>query len=119
MRWPTRRPASAAGLGRSLQRWGPGGLWKRPRELGWSAPYRRPDQPLGPRPTITALSLWPSVRVSFLAAPGLACLLEYKEHLTDPNWTPIPPIVIGTAGVLTLTDTNSVTTQRFYRIGVR
>jgi hypothetical protein len=69
-------------------------------------------------PVITALTLWPSVQVSFVAAPGLACLLEYKDRLTDPHWIPIPPMVVGTAGVISLADTNSAAPQRFYRISI-
>ena len=41
--------------------------------------------------------------------------LEYKNSITDSNWTSLP-LVAGTGADVILTDTNAVGPQRFYRV---
>lgn len=47
---------------------------------------------------------------------GQSYTLEYKNALTDPAWTIIPPAVPGNGSPLTLTDTTANVPARFYRI---
>ena len=55
--------------------------------------------------------------LSLLSAVGLTYTLEYKDALSDPAWTPIPPAVPGTGGPLSFQDTNALTSPaRFYRV---
>jgi hypothetical protein len=113
--WPT----NADGLGSSLQRRVPGDYGNDPVNWAGALPTAGRINAFLPRPTITALTLWPSVHVSFVSAPGLACLLEYKDSLTDTDWIPIPLVVVGTGGVITLGDANSAAPHRFYRIRIQ
>ena len=58
----------------------------------------------------------PAVSITFPSEAGLSYLLEYKDLLTDPTWTPLSPAVPGTGGVMTLQDTNSPGNSRYYRL---
>ena len=55
-----------------------------------------------------------SVSVSSVA--GLNYLLEYKNALQDPSWTPTSAWYSGTGGILGLQDTNAPSATRFYRV---
>jgi uncharacterized repeat protein (TIGR01451 family) len=56
---------------------------------------------------------------SLLSIAGLSYRLEFKNNLSDPNWTPIVPDFAGNGGVLLLEDTNPPTlNSRFYRVNV-
>ena len=67
--------------------------------------------------TMSGVSLAsPSVSISFPSETGLNYLLEYKNLLTDPTWTPASPAVAGTGGVMTLQDTNPPAASRYYRV---
>jgi len=57
-----------------------------------------------------------NVSVSLMSVAGLVYTLEYKDSLTQPVWTSIPPPVSGTGSVVSLVDTNAVTPTRFYRV---
>ena len=57
-----------------------------------------------------------NVGVSFQSVMGLNYTLEYKNQVTDANWTAILPATAGTGGVLTLYDTNAMPAVRFYRV---
>ncbi len=57
-----------------------------------------------------------NLSVSLQSLEGLLYTLEYKDALTDPAWTPLPPPLTGTGGVLVLQDTNAIGSQRFYRV---
>jgi alpha-tubulin suppressor-like RCC1 family protein len=48
---------------------------------------------------------------------GRRYVLEFSDSLTYPQWQPLVERV-GDGTVITMTDDNAVTTQRFYRIGV-
>jgi hypothetical protein len=107
---------NADGLASSLQRRVPGDYGNDPTNWAGFLPTAGRINAPAPRPAITGLTLWPSVHASVVSTPGLAYLLEYKDRLTDTDWIPIPPVVAGTGGVITLADTNSVAPRRFYRI---
>ncbi len=48
---------------------------------------------------------------------GLTYMLEYKNYLTDPAWTPLPSSAAdGTGGVIPLQDVSGTQSQRFYQI---
>ena len=60
----------------------------------------------GMNPSITLTGLW-----------GAGYTLQYKNSLTDSNWTDLLPTLIGNGGILTLTDTNPPAfPSRFYRV---
>ena len=55
--------------------------------------------------------------VSLTSVAGLNYTLEYKNFLTDANWTILPSSTVpGAGGVITLQDTNVPPAQRFYRV---
>jgi hypothetical protein len=67
--------------------------------------------------TMSGVSLAsPAVSISFLSGTGVSYLLEYKNLLTDPTWTPLSPALPGTGSVMTLQDTNSPVSSRYYRL---
>ncbi len=47
---------------------------------------------------------------------GFTYVLEYKNALNGPSWTPLSPTVAGTGGTLVLQDTNPPVASRFYRV---
>ena len=53
--------------------------------------------------------------LSLTTRSGRVYLLEYKNSLTDGNWTGLP-LVAGKGGVITLTDPTASGSQRYYRI---
>jgi uncharacterized repeat protein (TIGR01451 family) len=55
-----------------------------------------------------------TVQVS--SSSGVDYLLEYKNALQDPTWTPTGAWQPGNGGLLSLQDTNPPTTSRFYRV---
>ncbi len=58
-----------------------------------------------------------NVALTLNSAIGLNYTLEYKNSLTDAEWTPILPPVIGTGNPIVLQDTNgAVLPSRFYRV---
>jgi uncharacterized repeat protein (TIGR01451 family) len=54
--------------------------------------------------------------LSVSSVSGLNYLLEYKNALQDPSWTPAGNWTAGTGAILVLQDTNSPTGSRFYRV---
>jgi hypothetical protein len=68
-------------------------------------------------PNIISVSLAGSeVLISFPSETGLSYTLEYKHSLDDPAWTPLPPAVTGTGGVMVLQDSNAPADSRYYRL---
>ena len=49
------------------------------------------------------------------AESGRVYRLEYRDSLTEGDWTPLP-LVAGRAGALTLTDETAPWSHRFYRV---
>jgi hypothetical protein len=75
------------------------------------------------------LTVWPSgvvvslsvsagtgVSIAFPSVPGFSYVLEYKNNLTDPAWTPLPPPTTATGSVIVLQDTTPPTASRYYRV---
>jgi uncharacterized repeat protein (TIGR01451 family) len=55
--------------------------------------------------------------LSLSSMSGVKYQLEYKNVLTDPTWTALPPPISGTGGVIVLNDTNAPSiSTRFYRV---
>jgi hypothetical protein len=68
-------------------------------------------------PNISTVALNGTIlSVSFSTLSGPHYLLEYKDSLTSSSWAPLPPALVGTGGTLTLQDTNTPSSSRFYRI---
>ncbi len=59
-----------------------------------------------------------TANVTWTAVDGRAYRCQYKNALTDPNWTDISPDVAGGGGVASVTDPNASSSQRFYRVMV-
>jgi Subtilase family len=70
-------------------------------------------------PAITGITAGSNnVAVSFTTVANLNYTLEYKNSLSDANWTALPGSVQGNGGVMTLHDTSTMVGGRFYRIRV-
>jgi hypothetical protein len=73
----------------------------------------------GPSPTqVSAHSVLVSQGKFGVAVPtqsGRVYRLEFKDSLTDSNWTPLP-LVAGTSEIVFLTDSSATNVQRFYRV---
>jgi hypothetical protein len=60
-----------------------------------------------------------NVSFTVTSVTGLNYTLQYKNALTDPGWTTIPPSVLGNGGTIILMDPNPpVQPARFYRVNV-
>jgi uncharacterized repeat protein (TIGR01451 family) len=68
--------------------------------------------------SLSRLNVTPTnVSLSLSSVAGQDYLLEYKNSLFDPQWTPLPPPQTGTGGPLILQDTNALPfPSRFYRV---
>ena len=71
---------------------------------------------LVPATAITISLTGTQVSIAFPSVIGVNYELEYKHYLDDAIWTPLPPTVAGTGGVMTLQDTNTPADSRFYRL---
>jgi hypothetical protein len=72
-------------------------------------------------PTIDVSGLNPGFTrfgIPLATLPGFNYELQFKEFLTDCSWTPLPPAVAGTGGVMVLWDDGlgSPSGARFYRV---
>ena len=54
--------------------------------------------------------------VTFQSVSGKSHTLEYKDALTNGNWTTILPAVTGNGSPMTLIDGSATNTMRFYRV---
>jgi hypothetical protein len=73
---------------------------------------------LVPPSLLTSAAIGTSFSVSVPSLSGLSYLLEFKNALLDPSWTPVSSWVPGTGGPLILQDTNTLSGARFYRVAV-
>ena len=69
-----------------------------------------------PAPSIVISLAGPGISVSFTSQPGSNYVLEYKNSLEDPAWTPLSPPVPATGGAMVLQDTNAPSGSRYYRL---
>ena len=51
-------------------------------------------------------------------APGQFYRVEYKNDLTDSQWIPAGPVMMGTGGPLNFTNSVTSSPRRFYRLRV-
>ena len=58
-----------------------------------------------------------SIHFSFDSLLGPSYQVEFKDNLLDPTWSPLGGVIVGTGGVINLSDTTAAP-QRFYRIVV-
>jgi hypothetical protein len=66
---------------------------------------------------IVTISRTPSGQaLSVESTTGVTYTLQYKSSLSDPQWTPITPSVVGTGGIIVLTDSTPGLESRFYRV---
>ncbi|HWX21539.1 MAG TPA: lamin tail domain-containing protein [Candidatus Binatia bacterium] len=56
------------------------------------------------------------ITFSFNSWPGESYQLQCKNGLSDPQWLPLGAAVLGTGGILALTDATTTQHQRFYRL---
>lgn len=54
--------------------------------------------------------------LSFTTVNGQTYTLEFKDALSDVNWTALPPSTNGNGSVMTLKDTSANTASRFYHV---
>ncbi|MEI2724784.1 MAG: PKD domain-containing protein [Verrucomicrobiota bacterium] len=68
-------------------------------------------------PVLAANPTWSnnSVNITVPTRSGRVYRLEYKDSFSDNSWIALP-LVAGTGGTLTLTDSAATGTQRFYRV---
>jgi hypothetical protein len=59
-----------------------------------------------------------TVTLSFASEVGATYILEYKNALTDPVWTPLPPAP-GNGGLLQVEDPGPLPPTRFYRLMIQ
>jgi hypothetical protein len=59
-----------------------------------------------------------AINFTFNSLPGQSYQLEYKDNLSDPQWTLLGSPAAGTGGPLNLTDNTPPPSQRFYRLVV-
>ena len=70
-----------------------------------------------PSGTLISLSMvQPAVSIAFPSEVGFNYVLEYKNSLDDPVWTPLSPAVAGTGVELVLQDPNAPAASRYYRV---
>ena len=63
-----------------------------------------------------SLSVGAGVSITFPSVAGVSYVLDYKDSLDDPAWTPLPPATTATGSVMVLPDTNTPTASRYYRV---
>lgn len=77
------------------------------------------NNPCGPGPALSIASITKSgntAAVSFVSINSRNHTLEFKNALTNANWTPILPGLPGNGNPLTLTDPAATNATRFYRV---
>jgi hypothetical protein len=78
-----------------------------------------PSFALIPVPTISNPKLTGTTfTLSVPTQVGFSYVLEYKNSLTDANWTPVQTLG-GTGGMITLTNTTTIGPSRFYHVRVQ
>jgi hypothetical protein len=71
-----------------------------------------------PTPTLTAIVSGGNVQISLPTQSGYSYQIQYKNSLTDANWTPLGSAINGNGSIQSAND--SITgTSRFYRAQVQ
>jgi uncharacterized protein YjbI with pentapeptide repeats len=73
------------------------------------------DPPVLTTPLTNLVGMTNSFSCSLATQSGRVYALEYKNSLSDSNWTALP-LAAGNGGMLTLTDPTATGSQRFYRV---
>jgi hypothetical protein len=69
-------------------------------------------------PTITAIvQASPAAQISFSTVAGLSYTVEFKNAPESPGWNPLGPVV-GTGGIVSVTDPEATVPSRIYRVRV-
>jgi len=73
-----------------------------------------------PRPKISSIRSYGTngCALTFVTIPGKTYCLEYKDSLQDASWQQLGPASVAVEETLTLSDTTTPGSQRFYRIVV-
>ena len=71
-----------------------------------------------PTPILTATVSGGNIHISFPTQAGYSYQLQYKNFLTDANWTSLGSLVSGNGSVQSVNDTASGN-ARFYRVQVQ
>src|SRR6185369_5764284 len=74
----------------------------------------QPIQEVGPGLTVQAMGN--DLIISWVTMPGQNYQVEYKNDLSETNWTPLGTTWFGNGSLLTLTNALSPTPERFYRL---
>lgn len=72
-----------------------------------------------PKPIVTATVSGGSIHLSFPAQSGYSYQVQYKNNLTDANWTSLGSSISGNNSVQTANDSMLGHTQRFYRVQIQ
>jgi hypothetical protein len=74
---------------------------------------------VGPSTIVTISLAGTNISISFTSQLGSSYVLEYKNALGDPAWTPLSPAAAALGGPMVLQDTNALASSRFYRLRVQ
>lgn len=72
----------------------------------------------GPAVVITPSVSGANLKLSFPSITGYSYTAQYKNNLTDANWTNLAAATNGTGSTIVLTDTHTLP-KRFYRVSVQ
>ncbi|HUK83103.1 MAG TPA: hypothetical protein VLZ12_10795 [Verrucomicrobiae bacterium] len=65
---------------------------------------------------VSILAIGSDIGITFTTASNLTDIVEYKDDLVNPGWSPLTNVV-GTGGITNVTDLGAAAlTQRFYRV---
>lgn len=72
-----------------------------------------------PAPTIQAPSLVSGTfHLAWTALPGIQYQVQYRTNLTQTDWINLGGVITATSNPMTLSDTNKLNSQRFYRVAL-
>jgi hypothetical protein len=73
---------------------------------------------VSPQPQFTGVTAGTNgqIQIMFNTLPGQSYQVQFKDHLTDADWTTLGGILPGTGSLLTIADDLSGRPQRFYRL---
>lgn len=72
-----------------------------------------------PSPKLTSVIVGGNIQISFPAPSGFNYQLQYKNNLTDANWTSMGSPISGDGNVHTVNDSTAGQATRFYRVQVQ
>lgn len=75
--------------------------------------------PATPKPMVAATITGGNIMLSFPTQNGYSYQVQYKNDLTDVNWTPLGSPISGNNAVQSVNDSSSGNSHRFYRVQVQ